>query len=426
LSTLYIRLPSKAAADSASHWITLSCPFALVSTGGMIEREGAASLPDLSELLARTQRVILLVAASDVSLLRVRVPPMSASRLRAALPNLVEDQLITDPAECVVVAGAEAEGLRTVAVVQRAWLDILLKTVTSLGAQHVSALPAQLCLPWQAHGVSAAVTEQGVDIDVALRLSEQDGIGLPIMPEQAQSAADEVVQALRAVVPVGPITLYVPQGAVPAYQRAADNAELADRGISVFADKWSRWISAIPDKPLDLLAGIGGARGPKLDWRRWRWPLALAGAAFTINAIGLNIDWWRMKSEAQSLQAGMIQTYRTAYPKETVIVDPVVQMRQKITAAQHNAGQAGPDDFTLITAAFGEAWASVMQGQAAGKAPPGIAGLEYKDRSLLVRLKPDGDAPTEAMKAALASRDLSLTVAPSQSSALVWQIRSAK
>jgi general secretion pathway protein L len=424
LSTLYIRLPSKAAADSTSHWIALSCRFALVSTGGAIEREGAAPLPDLSELFARAQRVILLVAASDVSLLRVRVPPMSASRLRAALPNLVEDQLISDPAECVVVAGAEAEGLRTVAVVQRAWLDILLKTVTALGAQHVAALPAQLCLPWQAHGVSAAITEQGVDIDVALRLSEQDGIGLPIMPERVESAADEVVQALRAVVPTGPVNLYVPQAAVPAYQRAADNAELADRGISIFADNWTRWISAIPHRPLDLLAGMGGARGPKLEWRRWRWPLVLAGAVLAVNAIGLNIDWWRMKSEARSLRAGMMQTYRTAYPKETVIVDPVVQMRQKITAAQHNAGQAGPDDFTRITAAFGEAWASVTQGRPAPA--PGIAGLEYKDRSLLVRLKPEGEAPAEAMKAALASRDLSLTVAPSQSSALVWQIRSAK
>jgi general secretion pathway protein L len=68
-----------------------------------------------------------------------------------------------------------------------------------------------------------------------------------------------------------------------------------------------------------------------------------------------------------------------------------------------------------------------MQAQPAGKsAAPGIAALEYRDRSLFVRLKPDGKAPTEQMKTALAGRALSLELAQSQSAAVVWQIRSAK
>jgi general secretion pathway protein L len=431
LSILYIRLPSKAAAESADHWAGLDCPYALVSNGGAVEREGASPLPGLGEFVAKAARVVLVVAASDVTMLRVQAPPMSAARLKAALPNLVEDQLMTDPAECVVVAGAESEGLRTVAVVDRAWLDILARGVTSLGAHHVAAVPAQLCLPWQEGVVTAAVTEHGGDIDLALRLSEQNGIGLPIWPEQGHAAAQDVIEAMLAVVPNSSITLYVPQAAVPSYQEAAArapdvDAQGAERTVNVYADNWSRWIGGAQSSSLDLMSGLAGAaRGQALDWRRWRWPVALAAAALTINIIGLNVEWLRMKREATALRASLTQIYKTAFPRDPVIVDPVVQMKQKIAAAKHNSGQAAPDDFTTLTAAFGEAWNEVLQ-QGGRKPAAAIAGLEYRERSLLVRLKPEGDVPTDQMKAAMAARDLTLTPAPAQAGAVVWQIRSAK
>ena len=149
-----------------------------------------------------------------------------------------------------------------------------------------------------------------------------------------------------------------------------------------------------------------------------------------INATALNIDWWRMKDEANSLRATMTQTYKSTFPKETVIIDPAAQMQQKITAAKHDAGLAAPDDFTAITATFGEAWASVAA--ASGKSIA-IAALEYRERSLFVRLKPfsgtinirDSDALTQQMKTALAERNLSLNQVPSES-ATTWKIRSAK
>lgn len=427
MSTLYIRLPSKAAADSAEHWTALSCPFASVSNGGAIEREGNAPLSDLSGLVAKTQRIVLLLAASDVSLLRVQVPPLSGARLKAALPNLVEEQLITDPAECVMVAGGLSDGLRTVAVMQRAWLEIATRTFIQFGARHIVALPAQLCLPYQPGIVAAAVTEQGADIDLAIRLSEHDGIGLPIMPEQQESAAHEAVHALSAVVPQAPVVLYVPQSAVMTYQQAVNQAGASEERISVLADNWPRWIAGAAGTSVDLMSGLGAAAGPKLDWRRWRWPLVLAGAALAVNVAAINIDWLRMKSEADSLHAAMTQIYKSAYPKEPVIIDPLVQMRQKIAAAKRDSGQVAPDDFTALVAAFGEAWTGVVQGSAARKAPvPGIAAIEYRERSLFVRLKPDAPAPTDQLKAALAGRGLSLTPAPAQSGAIVWQIRSTK
>lgn len=396
-----------------------------------------ASLSDLSDTIAKSQRVVLLLAASDVTVLRVNVPPLSSARLKTALPNLVENQLIVDPSDSVVVAGGVSDGLRTIAVVQRAWLDMLVKTLIAFGARHIAALPAQLCLPYQSDqtgqtdhsgSVTAAINDnddagKNSEIDMTLRLSQQDGIGLAIAHEKDEPAERVAIRTLCAVIPEAPVTLYVPQTLVRAYQEAVNTTAELSKRISVSADNWSRWITGANGMALDLMAGLGIGTGPKLDWRPWRWPLALAAAILAINAAALNIDWWRMKSETNSLRASMIQIYKSAYPKESVIIDPVAQMRQKIAIAKHNSGLPAPDDFTAIISAFGEAWASTVA--ATGK-DAAIAALDYHEHSLYVRLKPGGESPTQQMIAALAKYQLALELAPEQSGAVVWQIRSGK
>lgn len=416
LSTLYIRLPSHAVAESLQPGMPLYCEFALVSTTGAIERDAVAALSDLAEIVRKAQRVVLLLAAGDVTLLRVKVPPLSPGRLKAALPNLVEDQLMSDPAECVIVADHTRGDMRTVAVAQRAWIEALSKTLLTLGARTILAVPAQLCLPFEPERANAAVAEQGVDIDVAVRLSEHEGIGLSTVADQPESAAFEVMQSLSAVVPQGPIDLYVPQTRLRDYEESLRIAPVLQPRITLHADSWQRWIAGAEQTDINLMSGLGAAAGPSVDWRRWRWPLALALTLLVINLIGLNVDWLRLKREADALRTSMVQTYKNAFPKETVIIDPLAQLRQKIAASQRGSGQLAPDDFLALAAAFSEAWSG------AGQAAAAIAAVEYHDRQLTVRLKPGNTAPMEALKNALATHRLSVT----QSGEGVLQIRSGQ
>lgn len=393
----------------------LYCAFALAGNRGAIEREGVAALSDLAEPVQQAQRVLLLLAPGDVTLLRVKVPPMSAARLKAALPNLVEDELMSDPADCVLVAGDAHDGMRTVAVVQRGWLEILQRTLLGLGARSIAALPSQLCLPHQPGAASAATIEHGTDIAIAVRLSEHEGLGLTIVADQPESGAFDAMQSLAAVVPNTPIALYVPATRMQDYDESLRIAPMLQERITLHADSWQRWIDGADRTALDLMSGLG-ATGPGFDWHRWRWPLVLAIAVLAINLVALNIDWLRLKREAEALRAGMVQTYRAAFPKETVIVDPLAQLRQKLNSAQRDAGQVAPNDFLAMTAALSEAWSSV------GKGAAPVASLEYRERVLTVKLKSGADAPVEQLGRALAARNLSL----SQPSAGVWQIRSAQ
>jgi general secretion pathway protein L len=416
LSTLYIRLLSKAATDRHDELGQMECAFALVTDGGAIQREGTAALSDLRPVIAQSQRVTLLLAASDVTLLRIRVPPLSPARLRTALPNMLEEKLMSDPAECVIVAGGVADGLRTVAVVQRSWLERLVQFFTGLGASHLSALPSQLCVPFQSGVVSVAMFEHATDLELVIRLNEQEGIGIAVLPDQAESALQDALQTLCAVVPQAPVALYLTQSSMAAFQSLLDDGQ-HDR-ITLFSDNWLRWVTAARGVTLNLMSGLGVAGGNGLNLQPWRWAIGLAAVALLVNVTALNVDWLRMKREADVLQGSMIQAYKTAYPKETAIIDPIVQMRQKIAAGQRASGQAAPDDFTSLLAAFSDAWNSVMQG---GQSLV-IAGIEYRDRGLLIKLKPDAQPPLDQIKAALAQRQLSL----SQQNAGVWQIRSSK
>ena len=446
MSTLYIRLPSKAVADSTSNWLAIACPFALISQGGVIEREGIVPLSELSDTTAQLQRVALLLAASDVTLLRMQTPPLSPAKLKIALPNLVEEQLLCDPADCVIVAGKLNGSKRMIAIVQRDWIDLLAKTFTSFGARHITALPAQSCLSSEVEQsvqpdiVTVAISQYDAGADLALRLPEQEGIGITIMspPEQPDMAesneaiAHEVIQALNTLIPTAPIKIYVPQQFIHAYQDLLTNTPMLQERLTVATDNWTRWIAGFQGTPLDLMTGMTASNLPKLDWSSWRWPLTLSALILIMNVGALNIEWWHMKSEADSMRSAMVHIYKSTFPKETVIVDPLAQMQQKITMAEHGSSIA--TDFSIITGTFGEVWSNVT----AGLTPhPAIASLEYRDHSLLVSLKSttgqhgqpgqldfsqNDEALARQIKVELTKRNLTLEPAPKQSGTWSWKI----
>jgi len=398
LTTLYIRHPARAEGEHA-----LS-RFALVGDGGVIEQQGEGPLRNLGDLVGTSRRVVLLLAGADVNLLSVQAPPLSGARLKAALPALVEEHILGDPEESVLVAAPEQpDGYRPIAVVERDWLEAIVRALLAQGARAVAAVPAQLCLPLQPGTVSAAI-----DADtLTLRQGLFHGFGLALDANPAV-----VLQTARAFSGDAPLVLYVPPRQLGEYQALVQEDGAA---VTLAADDWAHWIAGSKSTTLDLVSGLGAAGTQPRDWRRWRWPLRLAFVAVAINLIGLNLDWLRLRREAATVQQSMTQTFRQAYPRETAILDPVLQMRQNIARARANTGDVAPDEFTYLAAAFGEAARS-------GAQQPGITSIEYRERALSVKVKPETVDPglTGQLRTALASRHLSLEeTAPGN-----WVIRS--
>jgi general secretion pathway protein L len=397
LATLYIRHPARAEGESAA------CRFALVSDGGAIEQQGEGPLRSLSDLVAASRRVVLLLAATDVTLLSLQVPPLAGARLKAALPGLVEEHILGDPAEAVLVAGPlQPDGTRPVAVVQRDWLEGLVRTVLAQGARTVAALPSQLCLPLQPGSTSAAI-DGG---ELILRQGQYLGLGLGLDGPPAAA-----LQTVRALAGDAPLVLYVPHDRLGEYQALAAEA---GPGIALEADDWAHWVAGARGTGFDLVPGIGAAGARATDWRRWRWPIALTALAVVVTLAGLNIEWMRLRGEEAAVRQSVVQAYRSAYPGGPVI-DPVVQMRQNIAQAKAATGQVGPDEFTWLAAAFGEALRELGR-------PSSVSSIEYRERALTVKVKPESVNPAlvSQLKTALSARGLSLE----EAAPATWLIRS--
>ncbi len=407
MTTLYIRYPARAAA--ADNGVPSSCQFALVGDGGNVMQQGAGALGNLGELVSGARRVVLLLAAADVSLLKVKVPPLSGAKLKAALPNLVEEQVLGDPADCVL-ALAPASGdsnERVVAVANRAWLEVLVKALVAQGAHGVSALPVQLCLPLAPGSVSAALGLDDAGLELTLRSAPYEGLGLTL-----PNAPEAALHTLRALAGDAPVTLYVAPAQHAEY--AADAANVP--GITLEEDSWVHRVAAAKAVPFDLAAGLGAVSGASARaWARWKWPLRIAVAAVVVNIVGLNWEWMRLKREEEAVRQNMTQVFRSAYPNQPMIGDPADQMRQNIARARAAAGGGGAaDEFTNMSAALGEAL-SVLPNREA------LAGIEYKERSMTVKFKPNSvDANALAqMQSALAQRKLSA----SESGPGVWIVK---
>ena len=166
--------------------------------------------------------------------------------------------------------------------------------------------------------------------------------------------------------------------------------------------------------PLDLVPGLGAAGTRATDWQRWRWPIRLALLALLVNLAGLNMQWLQQRREASALRQANLQIYKAAFPKDTVIQDPVLQMRANIARAKAAGGQAGTDEFTYLAAAFGEAARALPR-------PVAVASLDYLERALSVKIKPESVDPgvVASLNAALAGRGLGL----SETAPATWQVR---
>jgi len=381
----------------------------LAGDGGQLHQQGSAALGSLGQLIAGAKQVVLLLAASDVTLLRLKTPPLAGARLRAALPGLVEEHILGDAHDCLFAAGApDAAGLRTVAVAQRAWVEVLVKALLAQGARKIALLPSQLCLPLPPGGMVASLQTGAQGIELALRQAPQEGMGL-VLPAEPQQA----LLTARALAGDVPLSVYVAQDELVQYQALA--AQTA--GVTVEPDHWAHWMAGAKTANLDLAPALGAASGAARDWRRWRWPLRLAALVVLVNLVGINLEWSRLKREAATVRTSMQQTFKAAYPHEAPVYGlEAEQMRRNIAAARLQGGQASMDDFTSMSAALGEAL-----GGLAGRGV--VASLEYRDRSLIVRLKPDMvNASAQAqVRDGLAARKLTLN----ETEPGVWKISAA-
>ena len=428
--TLYLRLPARTGPSNATDTTNTihvgdpagtqgtsaiqTIPLALaLAIRGRPLRTATASLSELAPQVTQVSQVVLLLAASDVTLLRIAVPPLSATRLRAALPSLIEEFVIGDTAECAIAAGAEADGQRLIAVCDRDWLKNWIDALRQSGARRIHVLPISLCLPSPNSHLSAALFQYAHRYELALRLSDHEGIGLAVDVDDEIQLPNAVARLIVTLAGNHPVSLSVPAAQVALFEKWIDEEQLSQ--ITLTEQQWSDWIAASAKVSVDLISAFEGNQRAAFPWREWRWPIALAAAASLVNIAAINADWWRLRSEGQQLRDEITDIYRRSFPNETVVLYPLAQIKQKIAASRQASGQLNTSDFLVLAAALGEVW------REAGNDLRAIDALDYRDGTLTIKLKKTAQVSLAAMRSLLATRELQLT--PSPTDPLLWQVK---
>lgn len=169
MTTLIVQLPPRDPAVPSQQWQLPDLPFLLLDKRGRTQRAGCASLP----LLPRATRTVLMVAARDLLMVAASVPPLKGPKLRQALPNVIEDQLIQDPQTCHIALdpGQPIDGKRIVAAIDRSWFRFICDAFRDAGHTSLRAVPLTRCLP-QPAAVQHALDE--VDASAAAGAAAPD------------------------------------------------------------------------------------------------------------------------------------------------------------------------------------------------------------------------------------------------------------
>ncbi|NYH23084.1 type II secretion system protein GspL [Paraburkholderia bryophila] len=436
MSTLIVLLPPRDPAVPSQEWQLPELPFVLLDKSGRTQRAGRSSLA----LLPRASSTVLMVAARDLLMMPTTLPPLRGPKLRQALPNIVEDQLIQDPQTCHIAVDPKplAGGRQMLAIIDRGWFRFICEGFSAAGHRSLRAVPVTRCLP------------QAVSPEVAAEVAElvsagEPGVGgaaqvatslpgvAPVVAPGVASVMPMVATVLGAVVQTAPALLLesVVDSGVPRVELAIARG-VQGEGLAVPATAVNATLAALagaapvslymltelpgnepslPAKsPARLAAHIHGAsplpfeqlarralecrfdlcqfefasqpwRLDRATLRRLRLPLLLAVGALVVAIVGMNVQWLMLAHQRDAINTQMTELLLNTFPKTTVVLDAPDQMSHQLQQLRVAAGELSPDDFLSLADGLARSLAPVPVN--------GIAALDYHDRRLDVTFKPE-------------------------------------
>lgn len=448
--SINLRLPSRYMAKNMQDWRLHPIPFALTDQTENIIHSGLASVISLAEQFTKVKKVNLFMAASDVTVLSLPVPPMSAEKIKLALPALVEDSIIGDTSACHIVASPEIKGLRRVAVIDRAWLTTVISALQKEGAKVFHAYPAQLCLPLREKFVSASVMEIDDLGELSLRKPNNEAIGISLRTDKnSQSREENICRTLCLLTPHENCELMVESSRVEVYAAAANQlAQNIDNPhkekinkLHIITDDWKIYLEQSKKIDLDLMTGLANSLHQQRSSKLWKLPLALAASLIVFNVIALHTDWWRMRQERNQLITNLDNVYKKNFTQPAKPKTQLENLEGKLRVLGQKKGGNVPEDFLSLLANTTVALKHIHSENINTASRPSttssvntvahaITKLEYRNHALKISLKSDMAPNDELATSRLAENHLTLqrieNSIPSQPGIVIWNVQSSR
>jgi general secretion pathway protein L len=376
------------------------CQWALIDDG----REPVAGQGRLADLPQRAARVQLVIPATQVLIVRARIPREARRSTGSVLAYAVEEQVAGEPDANQVswlgaiggVGGAADED--ALAVVDKKGLERWRQALADVGIGVDEVHCETLLLPVQAGQWSIAWNGsegfvrtgefEGTTTDWGDRDSPPLGLRLMLDEAKARNAGPTSI-ALYVTTPDA-----TPDGAAWQRQLGTDlriagawNWRMArsDAGICL-AQQRQRW---------RVLAGATGRLRPAA----W-----ILGVALTLHAVALITDSTLLAGEQRTIRQQMEAQFRNAFPDAVAVVDPALQMRRKLAEARHAAGISDSGDFLPMIEHVAAATKDIPTGA--------LRAVSYVGGQMTLELAANEGAALQRIKTRLFQSGLSVDLSP--------------
>jgi general secretion pathway protein L len=353
MSLLVLQLPTRtrlhpqARVPAQSPGVRAELAFVLSPDGQSVQSEGQCA----PSLLPKATAVVAVLDPADVAFHRLTCPKAPATRLRAALAGMLEEQVLDEVDQLHLSLAPDARpGEDTwVAAIDRAWLTAELAALESVGVVVDRVVPG-LWPDAQAHGHFHVPLD---DDKPKTLLTWADAQGVSTWPLQGSLSRGLLPE------PLADNTLWTadPAAAAPAERWLGQPVQVLSAAARLLGSAQSGWNLrqfelAARHRGLALLRDAG-KQFLTPGWRPVR--LGLIGLALA-HLVGLNAWAWMQRSELQTRRTTVANLLRTTHPQVRAVLDAPLQMERENELLRASAGRPGDTDLEPLLQAAASVW----------------------------------------------------------------------
>lgn len=321
--------------------------------GELTGKISSGALDELSEAAANHRNVVLL-NSQCLHINQLQLPTQNLQKMLKAVPYAIEEFIAEDIENFhFVIAKNKHNSLTAVVGIDKITLQNIIQVFQQANITLEKVIPDVLCL--------AANGQQWVCLNYLdtsyLQTDTLNGMALShdVLPYIVINKLQDETQD-----PPEKILLFTEQENTAAFdQLQLDNLSNGEKlekidivynrhPLVVFCGHYKQAL------PLNLLQNeFKNKRKSSALWQHWRLAASLAAIWLVLNLALTGFQYTQIKSENNITKAKIEQVYKKAFPKSQKIINPRVQMEQKLNKLKSGTGSSNKGLIFLLAESFG-------------------------------------------------------------------------
>lgn len=321
--------------------------------GELTGKISSGALDELSEAAANHRNVVLL-NSQCLHINQLQLPTQNLQKMLKAVPYAIEEFIAEDIENFhFVIAKNKHNSLTAVVGIDKITLQNIIQVFQQANITLEKVIPDVLCL--------AANGQQWVCLNYLdtsyLQTDTLNGMALShdVVPYIVNNKLQDETQD-----PPEKILLFTEQENTAAFdQLQLDNLSNGEKleKIDIVYNKHPLVVFCGHYKqalPLNLLQNeFKNKRKSSALWQHWRLAASLAAIWLVLNLALTGFQYTQIKSENNITKAKIEQVYKKAFPKSQKIINPRVQMEQKLNKLKSGTGSSNKGLIFLLAESFG-------------------------------------------------------------------------